>query len=299
MAELDNIAKVDVGDVTLAYETFGDSADPPVLLIMGLATQMLGWPDEFCSGLAGSGLFVVRFDNRDVGLSTHLHDTPPADVMAALAGDTSSASYTLSDMAADAAGLLEALGIDSAHVAGVSMGGMIAQTMAIEHPQRVRSLTSIMSTTGDRSVGTATEAAVGVLLAAPATSREEAMERAVTTFRIIGSPGYPFDEAMVRDRAGRSYDRSYDPLGVGRQLLAIFASGDRTPRLRDVRVPTLVIHGAEDPLVDVSGGRATAEAIPDARLVVLQGMGHDLPRDLWPVYIDHIVDLARRVDGER
>ena len=296
MAEFSNIAMADVGEVTLAYETFGDRAVPPVLLIMGLATQMLGWPDEFCSALAGRGLFVVRFDNRDIGLSTHLHDAPPADVMAAFAGDTSSPSYTLSDMAADAAGLLEALGIESAHVVGISMGGMIAQTMAIEHSARVRSLTSIMSTTGDRSVGTATEAAMAVLLAAPATNRDEAMQRAVTTYRVIGSPGYPFDEERVRDVAARSYDRAYDPPGVGRQLLAILASGDRTPRLADVRTPTLVIHGADDPLVDVSGGRATAQAIPGAKLVVLEGMGHDLPRDLWPVLVDHITDLVRSVE---
>ena len=290
------IKRAAAGGIEIAYESFGDPADPPVVLVMGLATQMLGWPEGFCAALAEPGHFVVRFDNRDIGLSTHLHDAPPPDVPAAFAGDTSSASYTLSDMARDTVGLLDALGLDSAHVVGASMGGMIAQTVAIEHPERVRSLTSIMSTTGEPSVGQPTQEAMGVLLAPPATTREEALERTVTTYRVIGSPGFVLDEVALRERAGLSYDRAFDPLGVGRQLLAILASGSRRERLGEIRVPALVIHGAQDPLVQVSGGRATAEAVPGAELVVIDGMGHDLPRELWPEITGRISALVERVE---
>jgi pimeloyl-ACP methyl ester carboxylesterase len=283
----------------IAYERFGDPGAPPVLLVMGLATQMLGWPDEFCEALVDRGLHAIRFDNRDVGLSSHLHDAPDPDVMAALSGDTSSAAYTLSDMSADTIGLLDALGVDSAHVVGASMGGMIAQTIAIEHPGRVRSLTSIMSTTGDDAVGQPTQAALGALLAPPAASREEAAERTVAAFRVIGSPGFELDEAALRERALLAYDRGYDPRGVARQLVAIRASGDRTGGLRSLSVPTLVLHGADDPLVNVSGGRATAAAIPNAELVVFDGMGHDLPRGLWTAIADRIADLVHRTEGLR
>ena len=296
----EGIRRADVGGgIELAYERFGDPADPPLLLVMGLATQMLGWPDEFCEGVAARGLSVVRFDNRDIGLSTHLHGAPPPDVAAAMMGDTSSASYTLSDMARDAAGLLDALDLESAHVLGASMGGMIAQTLAIEYPQRVRTLTSIMSTTGDPSVGGASQEALGVLLAPPARDRAEAIERTVSTYRVIGSPAYELDEPALRERAGSSFDRAYDPAGVARQLVAILASGDRTPRLRELRLPALVIHGADDPLVRVSGGRATAAAIPGAELLELDGMGHDLPRALWPLITDRIVALVARHEGKR
>jgi pimeloyl-ACP methyl ester carboxylesterase len=291
------VETVRVGDLEVAHEKFGDPADPPVLLVMGLATQMLAWRDEFCAGLADRGHHVIRFDNRDVGLSTHMDGAPPPVLAAALAGDTSSASYRLTDMAADTAGLLDALGIAGVHLVGASMGGMIAQTVAIEHPDRVRSLTSIMSTTGDRAVGAATAEAVQILLAPAAVTREEAVERAVSALRVIGSPGYELDEAAVRDLAGTSYDRAHDPAGVMRQLLAIAASPDRTPRLGEIRVPTLVIHGADDPLIDVSGGRATAAAIPGAELVVIDGMGHDIPRELWPRVIDLIAAVVER--GER
>ena len=283
--------------VDIAYEQFGDLSAPPVLLVMGLATQMLGWPDEFCSALVTRGLRVIRFDNRDVGLSTHLHDARPPDVMAALSGDASSATYTLSDMATDSVGLLDGLGLDSAHIVGASMGGMIAQTIVIEHPDRVRSLTSIMSTTGDASVGQARPEALGALLSAPATSRQEAVDRTVAIFRVIGSPGFELDEADLRERARLAYDRADDPLGVARQLLAIVASGDRTASLRSVSVPTLVLHGGDDPLVDVSGGRATADVIPEAELVIFDGMGHDLPRALWSEITARIGAVVQRAEA--
>jgi pimeloyl-ACP methyl ester carboxylesterase len=284
--------------IDLAYETFGARSAPPVLLVMGLGTQMLGWRDDFCAALADRGLHVIRFDNRDVGLSTHLHDAPPADVMAALAGDVSSATYTLSDMAADTVALLDALGLESAHLVGASMGGMIAQTVAIEHPPRVRSLTSIMSSTGDPAVGQATPAALAALLSPPAESREQAIERTVEIFRIIGSPGFDHDEEDLRARTGLSYDRAYDPAGVSRQLVAVLASGDRTPRLRSVDIPALVIHGAEDPLVDVSGARATAQALGGAELTVFDGMGHDLPRALWPEVVDRVARLVAAAEEQ-
>jgi pimeloyl-ACP methyl ester carboxylesterase len=267
--------------------------------VMGLATQMLGWPDELCTGLAARGHHVIRFDNRDIGLSTHLNGAPRPDLTAALAGDTSSASYTLTDMAADTVGLLDALGIDSAHVVGASMGAMIAQIVAIEHPERVRSLTSIMSTTGDRAVGAASAEAVQVLLAPAPRTREDAVERAVATLRVIGSPGYERDEEATRELAGIAYDRAHDPAGVMRQLLAIAASPDRTTRLGEIGVPTLVIHGADDALIHVSGGRATAAAIPGAELVVIDGMGHDFPRALWPRLIELITGVVQRGERDR
>jgi pimeloyl-ACP methyl ester carboxylesterase len=285
-----------VGAIEIAYETFGSPGDPPLLLIMGLGTQMLGWPDEFCRLLAARGLYVIRFDNRDIGLSTHLHDAPAPDVMAAVAGDTRSASYTLADMAADAAGLLDALALTSAHVAGASLGGMVAQTLAIDQPRRVRSLTSIMSTTGDRRFGAPTEAGAAALMAPPARDRDGAIERALNSARVIGSPGFPLDEQAVRDRASRSFDRAFDPPGVARQLVAVLCSPDRTPQLHELAVPTLVIHGADDALIGVSGGRATAAAIPGAELVIIEGMGHDLPRALWPELVGHIGDLIARVE---
>ena len=289
---------VPVGELEIAYETFGDEGDRTLLLVMGLATQMLAWHEELCRSLVDRGFFVVRFDNRDIGLSTHLHDAPPPDVMAALSGDTSSASYALEDLADDTVGLLDGLGLtDPVHVVGASMGGMIAQTLAIRHPDRVASLTSIMSTPGP-AIGPPTPEAAAVLFAPPATSRDEAVERTLATYRVIGSPGYPLDEQWLSGIAGEGYDRAYDPLGVARQLLAIHASGDRTPGLRQLDVPTLVVHGEDDPLVRVEGGRATAAAVPGAELVLVPGMGHNLPRELWPQLVDAITALADRA-GDR
>ncbi|MCZ2848560.1 alpha/beta fold hydrolase [Modestobacter sp. VKM Ac-2978] len=298
MADVD-IQRAQIGEIEIAYETFGDAGNPPVLLIMGLATQMVGWPDEFCAGLADQGLFVIRFDNRDIGLSTHLDAAGPADVLAVMGGDRSGVPYPLADLAKDTIGLLDALGLDSVHLVGASMGGMIAQLAAIEHPTRVRSLTSIMSTTGSPAVGAPSEAAMGVLLAPPAVDRESAMRRMVDTYRVIGSPGFEFDEAALRQRAGLSFDRAYDPDGVARQLAAILSTPDRTAQLGGIAVPTLVVHGDQDALVNVDGGRATAAAVPGADLLVVEGMGHDLPRDTWPQLIDRITDLVRVAERGR
>jgi pimeloyl-ACP methyl ester carboxylesterase len=284
--------------IDVAYERFGRPESPPVLLIMGLGTQMLGWPDGFCATLADRGTHVVRFDNRDVGLSSHLTDAPQPDPRAAMRGDATSASYTLSDMAADTVGLLDALELDSAHLVGASMGGMIAQSVAIEHPGRARSLTLIMSSTGDRLVGQPSEAAMRALLSPPAATRAQAVERTVAIVRVIGSPGFELDEAELRWRTGVAYYRAHDPVGVMRQFVAIAASGDRTAALRSVSVPTLVVHGADDPLIGVSGGRATARAIPGAELAIFDGMGHDLPRPLWAEIARRISDLVHRADAK-
>jgi pimeloyl-ACP methyl ester carboxylesterase len=286
--------------IEVVYEAFGDPADPTALLIMGLGVQMLGWDAEFCALLAGRGFHVVRFDNRDVGRSTKIEGGPRPDLMAAAMGDASSASYTLDEMADDCAGLLEHIEVERAHVVGASQGGMIAQVLAIRHPRRVLSLGSIMSTTGDPAVGQPHPEALPALLARPPAGPEEYAEFAVGAFRIIGSPGFQADEEKLRERARASFERGYYPDGTARQLLAILASGDRTEALRRRDVPTVVIHGTDDILIDVSGGKATAAAIPGARLELIDGMGHDLPRELWPRFVDLIsenADRARTLDS--
>jgi pimeloyl-ACP methyl ester carboxylesterase len=293
----DTINVATAGDIELAYQTFGSPSDPPLLLVMGLATQMLGWDERFCGRLADAGFHVIRFDNRDIGLSTHLDAAPVPDVLALL-GDPGAATapYTLPDMADDTAGLLDALGLDSAHVVGASMGGMIAQELAIRHPERVRSLTSIMSTPS-RAAGQARPEALAVLFLPPPTDLESAGRRAVQVYRVIGSPGYPLDEPRVDATARLAFERGHDPAGVARQIAAIAVSPDRTPGLRELDVPTLVLHGADDPLVEVDGGEATAAAVPGARLVVIPGMGHNLPAPLWPQIVDEIVTLAHKADA--
>ncbi|HEX2383466.1 MAG TPA: alpha/beta hydrolase [Acidimicrobiales bacterium] len=280
--------------IQIEYETFGDSTNPPLLLIMGLGAQMILWDEEFCEQIAARGFYVIRFDNRDAGLSTHFHDAPLPDLPAAMTGDSSSASYTLSDMAADAAGLLDALGLSAAHIVGASMGGMIAQSFAIEHPDKTLSLCSIMSTTGDTAVGQPDPEALEMLMATPPQTVEEAADTAILAAKIIGGKRYPVDEERVRARAVEGWNRDHDALGFGRQLVGIMASGDRTPGLAGVRVPTLVIHGLDDPLVTPSGGESTAKAVPGARLLNVEGMGHDLPIPLWPGIIDAIVENAEK-----
>lgn len=292
----EQIAKnVGPAHLDIAWEQRGDPQHPTVLLIMGIAAQLVSWPLGFLRSLVARELHVVRFDNRDSGRSTHMRDAPPPDLPAALAGDLSSASYTLSDMAADAVGLLDALRIDAAHIVGASMGGAIAQTIAIEHPTRVRSLTSMMFTTGDMSVGQAHPETMKALFGGPpARTREEVVARAVRSSAAVGSPAFPSNPATVADIAGLAYDRDYDEVAIARQAVATVASGDRTMRLRALDVPALVLHGLADTLVDPSGGRATAAAIPRAELVLIDGMGHNLPPGLWDRIADHIAAIVRK-----
>ena len=294
MAELSEERLAPVNGVEIAYQEAGDPGAAPLLLAMGLGTQMLGWDERFCAQLAERGFRVVRFDNRDIGHSTMLDAAGVPSRLDLFLGRRESAAYLLSDMAADAVGLLDYLEIESAHVVGASMGGMIGQTLAIEHPKRVRSLVSIMSTTGSRRVGTPTLRAFGMMLAKAPRGRDAYVERIVKTFKLVGSPAYPMDEQSFREMARRMYDRSHNPKGVLRQMHAITASGDRTAALRKLDLPVTVIHGTRDPLVRPSGGRATARAIPGARLRIVEGMGHDLPRALWPIFADEIADTAAR-----
>ena len=282
----------DVGrGITLCYETFGEPSDPTALLVMGLGTQMIAWHEDFCRDLAARGFHVVRFDNRDIGRSTHLSGPPPT-VAQLLTRSRRAARYSLADMAEDAAILLERLQLGRAHVIGASMGGMIAQTLAARHPASVRSLVSIMSNTGSMLSGQPRLRSYSALLRIPPAGREAYVEHMLGVFTLIGSRGPLRDLDDVREIIARSYDRDHDPDGSGRQLAAIIAAGNRTPELRRILAPTLVIHGTADPLVGFSGGRATARAIPGARLVPVEGMGHDLPRILWPQLIDAIASHA-------
>jgi pimeloyl-ACP methyl ester carboxylesterase len=286
----------ELGEITLCYETFGDPSDPAMLLIMGLGTQMIGWHDDFCRELAEAGFHVVRFDNRDSGRSTHV-DAPPPSLAKLLRRDRKAASYDLGDMADDAAGLLDHLGIDRAHVVGASMGGMIGQTLAARRPERVISLTSIMSNTGARVSGQPALVAYPVLIKTAPNDREAFADHLVKIIDTIGSPGFDRDVEYTRDLARRSYDRSYSPASTARQMAAIIASGKRTRELGRITAPTLVIHGTADKLVRPSGGRATARAIPGAKLLKIEGMGHDLPRGAWPQIIRATVQMAREAEA--
>jgi pimeloyl-ACP methyl ester carboxylesterase len=288
------MARAQANGLELEYDTFGDPANPALVLVMGLGAQMITWEDGFCELLAGHGFFVVRYDNRDVGLSTWLDHLPAPDLPAIAAGDLTTAPYRLSDLADDAVGLFDALGIGRAHVVGASMGGMIVQQLAIDHPDRLLSLTSIMSTTGDPAVGRAEPWALALLSRPPANTREQAIADSVEGYRRLGSPGYPDDEAFLLAKAALHHDRARHPVGTLRHAAAVMASGDRTAGLRSVRLPALVVHGDADPLIDVSGGKATAEAIPDAELVVFPGMGHNLPRAVWPELADAIGRVTAR-----
>jgi len=288
--------------VELCYETFGDPADPAALLIMGLATQMVGWPDEFCEQLAGRGFYVIRFDNRDIGQSTKMTGgkklSPIELLKLRFLKIPVDAPYRLSDMAKDTIGLMDALGISSAHIVGASMGGMIAQEIAISYPQRVKSLTSIMSTTGNPKVPPPTREATAVLMAPPVTTHDEYIVRYAQTWKVLRAGSFPLDEAKDRERAERTFTRGLNPAGVGRQLRAILASGSRKERLRNVKAPALVIHGTVDPLVRPEGGKDTAASIPGAKLVMIEGMGHALPIPMWPQIINAIADHAKAASAK-
>jgi pimeloyl-ACP methyl ester carboxylesterase len=285
--------RVSTNGIEIAYQSLGDPSGQPLLLVMGLGMQLIHWDLELCEQLAEQGYRVIRFDNRDAGLSTKI-DAPVPPIMRAMAGFHIDAPYLLKDMADDTFGLLDALDVERAHVAGVSMGGMIGQTMAIERPERVLSLTSVMSTTGERRAGMPKLRVWSVLMRRAPERRDAFVDYFVRMFRMIGSPGFPMDEPRIRELAAATYDRDHSPAGTTRQLAAVLASGDRTAQLKRVRVPTTVIHGSDDPLVPFRGGAATARAIPGAELVAVPGMGHDLPREIWPKLMEAVARNADR-----
>ena len=287
-----------INGLRLAYETFGDDAGRPLLLIMGLASQMLLWDEDFCDLLAERGHFVVRFDNRDVGLSSRCSHLGRPSLWRALwnarRGQPVAAAYTLDDMAEDAMGLLAELGLERAHLMGASMGGMIAQAAAIRYPERVMSLVSFMSSSGNPRLPGPTWRATKVLLRRPPRDKQAFIEYSVKLWRTIGSPGYPFDEERIRRRSARVFDRGLAGHGARRQMVALVAHGDRRPRLAGLSLPSLVIHGQSDPLVPVEAGIDTAAAIPGAELMLLDGVGHTLPREVWPGVIDAVSALTEK-----
>jgi pimeloyl-ACP methyl ester carboxylesterase len=294
--------RVSANGIEIEYEEEGDPQGRPLLLVNGLGGQLVAWAPEMRDAFAERGFRVIRHDNRDAGLSTWFDNAGAPDVAGGWAGPEPPPppTYGLEEMADDIAGLLDALGIEAAHLFGISMGGMIVQSFAIRHPQRLLSLCSVMSTTGEPGVGPPTPEALAVLLRIPAPDRESRIAQSVEGFRVIGSTAYPFDEERERARAEVAYDRAYHPAGVARQLYAIISAADRTAALGEVKVPTLVIHGEVDPLIGVAGGRATAAAIPGSKLLVFEGMGHDLPIALVPEMVDAVVanaDLAGDAAG--
>lgn len=294
------MAKVQSNGIEIEYEQFGDPKNPAVILIMGLGGQLTMWPVAMCESLAKKGYHVVRFDNRDIGLSTKLDDLgipDMAQIMGALAaGQQATAPYSLDDMAADTVGLMDALGIEKAHVAGASMGGMIAQLVACNYPGRALSLTSIMSTTGNPEVPQGTPEAMAALMAQPdpAGGAEAIIQTGMNAWNVIGSPGYRTPEPELRAMVERDTKRSYHPQGVARQMAAIVANGDRREKLKKLSLPTVVLHGREDPLVPLAGGEDTAKNIPGAELKVVEGMGHDFPDSLAETYAEAVASAAAR-----
>jgi len=294
---------VTANGIQIEYETFGENTSPPLLLIIGLSCQMILWEEKLCKQLAEEGLYVIRFDNRDSGLSTKFDEAGVPDIMevftARMKGEEITAPYTLDDMADDAVGLLEALGIEKAHICGMSMGAAIAQTIAIRHPSYVLSLISIYGTTGDPELPQAKPEAFNVFITPPPEEREASIQHFINGFKTLAGPGFPFDEEWHRKIAGQSYDRAFYPQGVALQLAAIVAHGNRKPALASVTAPTLVIHGTDDPVVLVEGGKDTAEAIPGAELLLIEGMGHDLPtgKGAWPQIIDAIIAHTSKINS--
>ena len=285
--------------IEIEYATSGDPEDPALLLVGGLSHQLTDWDDDLLEAFVDRGFFVIRFDNRETGLSskTQRRVNIRASMRAAILGANADVPFRIEDMADDAVSVLDDLGVDRAHVVGVSLGGAIAQTVAMHRPARVASLTSIMSTTGESDVGRARSDVFAQLLASPPTDRDGAVEHGLRFYRTIGSPDH-FEEDRVRRRVTQAYDRCYNPGGAGLQMLAMTASGDRAASLAGLNVPTLVIHGDRDPLIDVSGGRRTAELVPGAELIELEGMGHDLPTYFWPVVVESVTKLAARAAAD-
>ena len=277
-------------NIEICYDTFGEDTDPAFLLIMGLGGQMVAWEEDFCQEIASHGYFVIRFDNRDVGLSTKFEEASVPDVIALMQGESVEVPYKLIDMAKDTIGLLDALNIKKTHLCGVSMGGMIAQTIAIEFPERTLSLISIMSTTGNPDLPPSTMEASAALMAPPEPERALHIEQGVEMWRIFDGGILPFDEEFIRNRIARTYDRSFYPLGPVRQLAAIISSGSRKEALKSINIPSLVIHGDADPLVPIEGGNDTADSIPGAKFVSVEGMGHNITPNLAPQLISEIFD---------
>lgn len=290
--------RTEANGIELEFDTFGQETDEPLLLIMGLGGQMLLWNDEFCEMLAKEGHFVIRFDNRDVGLSTWCDELGVPDMMALFASLGSGAApespYSLDDMADDAMAILDAVGVDRAHICGASMGGMIAQATAIRHTGRVKSMTSIMSTTGNPDLPPPSPEAVQILATPVPPDREAAIERSVVAEKVIGSPAYPVDPEVTREMAGILHDRAYHPEGTARQMAAIAAHGNRREALEKLEIPALIVHGKADVLVPVEGGLDTHEALKDSELFLIDGMGHNMPRELWEDLVERITRLTRR-----
>lgn len=286
---------VESNGIKICYDTFGDRNNPAFVLIMGLASQMVTWEVEFCETIAKAGYFVIRFDNRDVGLSTKFDDAPIPDVIALYQGQPIEVPYLLIDMAKDAIGLLDALEIEKAHICGASMGGMIVQTIAINFPERILSLTSIMSTTSDPTLPPPNPDAMAVLIAPPEPEREAHIRKGIESWKILSGGVLPFDEELAKNRVARAFDRSYYPDGAGRQLGAVLASGSRKEALKNVKRPALVIHGDADPLVKIEGGKDTANSIPGAKFSEFAGMGHDIPPQHAPKIIEEIIEHINSV----
>ena len=296
------MAQVDANGIKIEYETFGESGSPALLLIIGLAGQLIAWDEKLCQQLAQQGHYVIRFDNRDAGLSSKMEKAGVPDIMqtieALMKGETIDLPYTIEDMAADAIGLLDALGIEKAHICGMSMGGMIAQTIALNYPTRILSLISIYSRTGDPEEPQPKPEAMEFLLTPAPAEREAYIEFGVKLFNAISGPEFAYDNEWLQKHLAKAYDRSYCPQGTARQLVAVLAQKNRKPALKSLQTPTLVIHGADDPLVPVGCGRNTAAAIPGAKLMIVDGMGHDLPHGgAWPQIIDAIIDHTHAVDS--
>jgi len=282
--------------INIAFQRFGEPDTPPVFLMMGAGAQMIAWPENFYLELVKRNLQVIRFDNRDTGLTTHFENAPIPDFQAVMKGDFSTVSYTLSDMAADTIGLIDFFGFEKVHLIGASMGGMIAQTIAIEYPSRIKSLTSIMSTTGNPSVGQPDYVALSTLGKPNYDDRTEYIQWRIKALKTIGSSFYPFEEEDTIANIGLSWDRDHDSLSMVRQSVAVLKSGDRTSLLKKLDIPTLVLHGKIDKMINVSGGIATAEAIPNSKLVLFEHMGHELPQPLWKEFVDLISELINQVE---